>query len=97
MTNGEIYNDVKMETVLDIVSDMRTLGQIDEKSTDKIPRSLQALALRTYADRIEKAYRNESHKIYMNGLREGVQDFAFKLSHNIAKCIGEYGIPKEDK
>jgi len=45
-----------METIDDIVREMRTLGRLDEKSTDKIPRSLQALGLRTYADRIEAAY-----------------------------------------
>ena len=45
----------KHETIADIVREMRTLGQLDEESTDKIPRSLQALGLRTYADRIEAA------------------------------------------
>ena len=45
----------KQETIADIVQEMRTLGQLDEESTDKIPRSLQALGLRTYADRIEAA------------------------------------------
>ena len=44
-----------METIEDIVKEMRDLGRLDEKSTDRIPRSLQALGLRTYADRIEKA------------------------------------------
>ena len=44
-----------METIEDIVRKMRTLGRLDEKSTDRIPRSLQALGLRIYADRIEKA------------------------------------------
>ena len=47
------------ETIADIVREMRTLGRLDEKSTDKIPRSLQALGLRTYADRIEAAARRE--------------------------------------
>ena len=47
------------ETIADIVKEMRTLGRLDEKSTDKIPRSLQALGLRTYADRIEAAARRE--------------------------------------
>lgn len=46
-----------METIDDIVRKMRTLGRLDEKSTDKIPRSLQALGLRIYADRIEAAYK----------------------------------------
>lgn len=43
------------ETIEDIVAEMRALGRLDEKSNDKIPRSLQALGLRTYADRIEAA------------------------------------------
>ena len=46
-----------METIDDIVREMRNLGRLDEKSTDKIPRSFQALGLRTYADRIEAAHR----------------------------------------
>ena len=41
------------ETVDDIVAEMRKLGELDEKSTDKIPRSLMGLGLRTYADRLE--------------------------------------------
>ena len=47
------------ETIADIVREMRTLGRLDEKLTDKIPRSLQALGLRTYADRIEAAAKRE--------------------------------------
>ena len=51
------------ETIADIVKEMRTLGRLDEKSTDKIPRSLQALGLRTYADRIEVAHKREVAKL----------------------------------
>ena len=51
---SEMSNE-NQETIADIVREMRTLGRLDEKSTDKIPRSLQALGLRTYADRIEAA------------------------------------------
>ena len=47
------------ETVADIVKEMLNLGLLDEKSTDKIPRSLQALGLRTYASRIEAAHQRE--------------------------------------
>ena len=47
------------ETIADIVKEMRTLGRLDEKSTDKIPRTLQAPGLRTYADRIEAAAKRE--------------------------------------
>ena len=49
----------KQETLADIVREMRTLGRLDGESTDKIPRSLQALGLRTYADRIEAAAKRE--------------------------------------
>lgn len=48
-----------METIDEIVREMRIIGRLDEKSTDKIPRSLQALGLRTYADRIEAALKRE--------------------------------------
>lgn len=48
-----------METTNDILREMRDLGRLDEKSTDKIPRSLQALGLRTYADRLEAAIKRE--------------------------------------
>ena len=51
--------DERHETVTDIVREMRALGRLDEKATDKIPRSLQALGLRTYADRIEAAAKQE--------------------------------------
>ena len=49
----------KNETVEDIVREMRTLGRLDGESTDKIPRTLQALGLRTYADRIKAAHQRE--------------------------------------
>ena len=52
-------SNANQETIADIVREMRTLGRLDEKSTDKIPRSLQALGLRTYADRIKAAAKRE--------------------------------------
>lgn len=52
-------SNANQETIADIVREMRTLGRLDEKSTDKIPRTLQALGLRTYADRIEAAANRE--------------------------------------
>ena len=52
-------SNAKQETIADIVREMRTLGRLDGESTDKIPRSLQALGLRTYADRIEAAATRE--------------------------------------
>lgn len=58
------------ETISDIVNEMRTLGRLDEKSTDKIPRSLQALGLRTYADRIEAVHLREVGELC--GERNGI-------------------------
>ena len=52
----------KQETIEDIVREMRSLGRLDERSTDKIPRSLQALGLRTYADRIDAAWKRERER-----------------------------------
>ena len=52
-------SDEKQETRADIVREMRKLGELDEKSTDRIPRSLMGLGLRTYADRIEAAAKRE--------------------------------------
>ena len=46
-----------METTDDILREMRALGKLDKKSTDKIPRSLLALGLLAYADRLEAAKR----------------------------------------
>ena len=54
----------KHETISDIVREMRNLGLLDEKSTDKIPRALQALGLRTYADRIEAAEKRKVDSIH---------------------------------
>ena len=51
------------ETIADIVKEMRTLGRLDEKSTDRIPRTLQALGLRIYADRIEAAHQREVEEL----------------------------------
>lgn len=77
-----------METILDIVSEMRK----------DMPRVIDTrVILRNYADRIERVYKNASHECYINGVREGVQDFAFKIRGSITKFIGEYGIRKEDK
>jgi len=52
-------SDEKQETRADIVREMRNLGKLDERSTDKIPRSLMGLGLRTYADRLEAAEKRE--------------------------------------
>lgn len=66
-------NNEKQETISDIVREMRTLGRLDEKSTDKIPRSLQALGLRTYADRIESAAKRECEETREKSSRVGNQ------------------------
>ena len=47
------------ETIADIIAEMRDLGKLDEKSTDKIPRTLMGLGLRTYADRLDAARKRE--------------------------------------
>ncbi|MBQ4198651.1 MAG: hypothetical protein II649_02095 [Kiritimatiellae bacterium] len=52
-------SDEKQETSADIIAEMRKLGELDGKSTDKIPRSLMGLGLRTYADRLEAAATRE--------------------------------------
>ena len=75
-----------METIKDILSEMRKdILRVVEPN----------VILRNYADRIERAYKNVSYESYMHGVREGVQDSAFKIRHNLTKFIGEYGIPKE--
>ena len=51
------------ESIADIVAAMRILGKLDEESTDKISRSLVGFCLRTYADRIEAAWKRESKAI----------------------------------
>jgi len=49
----------KQETRADIIREMRDLGALDEQCGDMIPRSLQALGLRTYAARLEAAAERE--------------------------------------
>jgi hypothetical protein len=77
-----------METINDIVAEMRTLGRLDEKSTDKISRSLQGLGLRTYADRIEAAVEAErkgwQQKIY--GIDLMLQRAIDSLSVALNRC-----------
>ena len=50
----------KYETTDDIIREMRDLGALDAQCNDMIPRSLQALGLRTYAARLEAARKQES-------------------------------------
>jgi len=50
----------KLETIADIIREMHDLGALDEECDDMIPRSLQALGLRTYADRLEAARKRET-------------------------------------
>lgn len=70
-------SNAKQETIADIVREMRTLGRLDGESTDKIPRSLQALGLRTYADRIKAAHEREKRKPIRNCDRYGTANEAF--------------------
>ena len=64
----------RQETIADIVQEMRNLGRLYEKSTDKIPRSLQALGLRTYADRILAAHKRfyDKYKEHTNDLNRQI-------------------------
>ena len=71
----------KQETIEDIVREMRTLGRLDEKLTDKIPRSLQALGLRTYADRIEVAHQREVEEL-RECLKETMVDAVAEYKNN---------------
>ena len=48
-----------METIDEIVREMRIIGGIEEKSTDQIPNSFQSPGLRMFADRIEAAAKRE--------------------------------------
>ena len=50
------------ETTKGILTEMRNLGKLDDESSDKIPRRLMGLGLRTYADRIEAAHKREIEK-----------------------------------
>lgn len=86
-----------MEKIADIVAEMRKRFEPYAKSNSNDARYVAYLGYAEFADRIERAYKNESFESYIRGVREGVQDFATKMRRNITKCIGEYGIPKEDK
>ena len=72
-------SEAEQETISDIVREMRTLGRLDGESTDKIPRSLQALGLRTYADRIEAAATRE---------REAGSEAAAQICGEVGEMIG---------
>ena len=78
-------SNAKQETIADIVKEMRTLGRLDEKSTDKIPRTLQALGLRTYADRIETAHQREVAE-----LEREVAELRECLKETMADAVAEY-------
>ena len=78
-------SSAKQETIADIVKEMRTLGWLDEKSTDKIPRSLQALGLRTYADRIEAAAKRE-----VSELKRKVAELRECLKETMVDAVAEY-------
>lgn len=48
-----------METIDEIVREMRIVGSVEEKSTDQIHSSFQSPGLRMFADRIEAAAKRE--------------------------------------
>ena len=73
------------ETIADIVREMRTLGRLDEKSTDKIPRTLQALGLRTYADRIEAAEKRERDETHEKSSQVGN---SAKMREALSRILG---------
>ena len=77
----------RQETVADIVREMRNLWHLDEKSTDKIPRSLQALGLRTYADRILAAHNRE-----MNALARRKEEEASKVFIKNAELVNAIAV-----
>ena len=78
-------SDEKQETTAAIIAEMRNLGKLDEKSTDKIPRSLMALGLRTYADRLDAASQRVASKMHAlqlelwQGKKMGAFAFALAL------------------
>ena len=86
------------DIIADIVREMRTIGRLDEKSTDKIPRSLQALGLRTYADRIEAAANRECEATSEKSSQVGN---AAKMREALSRILGiadhlqtRFAIPK---
>lgn len=72
MENDTNADTVRDETQADIIREMRDLGALDEKSGDMIPRSLQALGLRTYAARLEAAVEREREAAEARQLNECV-------------------------
>lgn len=67
------------ETTDDIIREMRDLGAIDAQCGDMIPRSLQALGLRTYAARLEAARKRETGNAA--ALRAALEDTEELLEH----------------
>ena len=80
-------NDKRQETRQDILTEMRKLAEFDEKSTDKIPRSLMGLGLRTYADRIEAADKRENVQIgCASAMREALDMIHDKVNSLDEEC-----------
>ena len=83
----------KQETIEDIVREMRSLGRLDERSTDKIPRSLQALGLRTCAGRIEAAWKAERERA--EAMRNEKRGNAAAIREALVRCadiINKFGL-----
>ena len=82
-------NDKRQETRQDILTEMRKLAEFDEKSTDKIPRSLMGLGLRTYADRIEAADKRENVQI---GCASAMRDVLDMIHDKVNSLDEECGV-----
>lgn len=82
----------KQEAIDDIVREMRKLGELDEKSTDRITRSLMGLGLRTYADRLEAAAKREGAQ---HGNSAAMRE-ALDKAHRVLHCAIIAGILKGD-
>ena len=76
------------ETTDDIIREMRDLGALDAQCGDMIPRSLQALGLRTYADRIEAAWRRECGDVA--AMRAALSDACYAMFNFLKTQSGGY-------
>lgn len=78
-----------METINEIIAEMRR-GMIPKHRHDRE-------LLLNYADRIEKAAKDERTSAYIKGLREGVKDFMERTKRSMNSIMKTYGIKEEDK
>ena len=80
-----------METIDEIVREMRIIGSVEEKSTDQIPSGFQSPGLRMFADRIEAAAKREREatieKSSINGNNASIREALEKTQSVIATCM----------